>query len=226
VETGARLSRRVSCDFALSTQFRPCSSSLTFPSLENSYILDGGVHFVAGLRHILPYPITSIFASSSQIQDFLPPCDTLSGILTATPPASSSSATPVTGTFTFSFGTESGTARNYTILGSKASLVVDFSKGSIHTVTLSTLPTNADESEPHNLVIEFPQRGVEEEFEAFGQALSDGPESESWKEVMRRSGPRATLRDLGVIEGGLKSSREGRVVDLRELAGGDEWFEI
>jgi predicted dehydrogenase len=197
-------------------------------SRSNRYILDGGVHFVAGLRHILPYPITAVSAVSSQIQEFLPPCDTLSGILTATPLASSTSSPsskPITGTFAFSFGTESGTARNYTILGSKASLTVDFSKGSIHTLTLSTLPTNDDESEPHNLVIEFPQRGVEEEFEAFGKALVEGIESDSWKEVMRRSGPRATMRDLAIIEGGLKSSTEGRRVDLRELVG-EEWFRI
>ncbi|GAA5873335.1 hypothetical protein JCM16303_001095 [Sporobolomyces ruberrimus] len=196
------------------------------PDYQGGYILDGGVHFVAGLRHILPYPITSVSASASQIQDFLPPCDTLSGILTATPSASSSSKLPITGTFTFSFGTESGTARNYTILGSKASLIVDFSRPKVQTLTLSTLPTTSEESEPHNLVIEFPQRGVEEEFDAFGQALIDGPESENWNEVMKRSGPRATLRDLGIIEGGLRSSEEGRTIDLKNLVGGTEWFEI
>ena len=196
------------------------------PVLVDRYILDGGVHFVAGLRHILPYPITSIFATSSQLQKFLPPCDTLTGVLTSTPPTSSSSSSPISGTFTFSFGNESGTARHYTILGSKASLKVDFSGGSKHTLTLSTLTTNPEESEPHNTVIEFGQHGVEEEFDAFGQALLDGSGSESWKEVMRRSGPRATLRDLGVIEGGLKSSKEGKAIDLSELVGGDEWFKI
>ncbi|GAA5924079.1 Gfo/Idh/MocA family protein [Sporobolomyces koalae] len=197
------------------------------PDYQGGYILDGGVHFVAGLRHILPYPITSVIATASQLQEYLPPCDTLSGILTATPPPSGSSpASPVNGTFTFSFGTESRTARKYTILGSKASLTVDFSRADQHTVTLSTLPTSPHESEPHALTIEFPQRGVDEEFEAFGQALLDGPKSDSWHEVMQRSGPRATLRDLGVIEGALKSSKEGRTVDLVELAGGREWFDI
>lgn len=66
---------------------------------------------------------------------------------------------------------------------------------------------------------------MEEEFEAFGKALVEGIESDSWKEVMRRSGPRATMRDLAIIEGGLKSSTEGRRVDLRELVG-EEWFRI
>ncbi|GAA5975941.1 hypothetical protein JCM5350_000785 [Sporobolomyces pararoseus] len=196
------------------------------PDYQGGYILDGGVHFVAGLRHILPYPITSVSATSSQIQEFLPPCDTLTGILTATPPPSApSSAKPISGTFSFSFGTESGTARHYTILGSKASLTVDFSKGSLHTLTLTTLPTNPEESDPHNLVIELPQRGVEEEFEAFGKALVEGFESESWKEVMKRSGPRATMLDLAIIEGGLKSSKEGIRVDLKDLVG-EDWFRI
>ncbi|GAA5968586.1 hypothetical protein JCM3765_003518 [Sporobolomyces pararoseus] len=198
------------------------------PDYQGGYILDGGVHFVAGLRHILPYPITSVSATSSQLQEFLPPCDTLTGILTATPPPSASSSAqppPISGTFAFSFGTESGTARNYTIFGSKASLTVDFSKGSLHTLTLTSLPTNPEESDPHNLVIELPQRGVEEEFEAFGKALVEGFESESWKEVMRRSGPRATMRDLAIIEGGLKSSKEGIRVDLKDLVG-EQWFKI
>jgi len=184
------------------------------------------VHFAAGLRHILPYPITSVFATSSQLQEFLPPCDTLTGVLTATPPLSSSSSSPISGTFTFSFGTESATARHYTILGSKASLKVDFSGGSKHVLTLSTLTTNPEESEPHSTFIELGQHGVEEEFDAFGQALLDGLDSENWKEVMRRSGPRATLRDLGVIEGGLRSSKEGKAIDLKELVGGEEWFKI
>jgi len=223
LETSSGLSRRVRVLFASLLE----KSKLTHtPVLVDRYILDGGVHFVAGLRYILPHPITSIFATSSQLQTFLPPCDTLTGVLTATPPPSSSSSSPISGTFTFSFGTESGTARHYTILGSKASLKVDFSGGSKHTLTLSTLTTNPEESEPHNTVIEFGQHGVEEEFDAFAQALLDGSGSESWKEVMRRSGPRATLRDLGVIEGGLKSSKEGKAIDLRELVGGEEWFKI
>ena len=110
-------------------------------------------------------------------------------------------------------------------MGSKAALTVDFSKP-VHTLTLSTLPTDPDESDPHNLVIELPQRGVEEEFEAFGRALVGGCDSTAWTDVMERSGPRATLRDLGIIEGALKSSREGKAVDLVELQGGQAWFDI
>ncbi|GAA6025049.1 hypothetical protein JCM11491_002005 [Sporobolomyces phaffii] len=208
------------------------------PDYQGGYILDGGVHFVAGLRHILPYPITSVFAVAHQHQEFLPPCDTLAGVLTATPPPpspspSSPSSTPssspqstISGTFTFSFGTESGTARSYTVLGSKAQLVVDFARKGVHTVTLSTLPTSPDESSAHELVVEFPQRGVEEEFDAFGVALASGEGSAPWLDAMLRSGPRATLRDLGVIEGALKSARDGTAVDLRDLVGGDDWFEI
>lgn len=74
-------------------------------------------------------------------------------------------------------------------------------------------------------MIELPQRGVEEEFEAFGKALVEGFESESWKEIMKRSGPRATMLDLAIIEGGLKSSKEGIRVDLKDLVG-EDWFRI
>lgn len=190
------------------------------------FILDGGVHAVAGLRHILPFPLTSISAVASQIQPSLPPCDTLQGVLKATPPSSSSSSTAISGTISFSFGTESCSSRQYIIRGSKAQLIVNFEDRKLHVLTLKTLPQNPQEEEPKELVIEFPQRGVEEEFDAFGRALIEGKESEIYREVRKRSGPRATLRDLAVIEGGLKSSEENRVVDLRELVGGDEWFRL
>ncbi|GAA5949349.1 hypothetical protein JCM21900_005619 [Sporobolomyces salmonicolor] len=193
------------------------------PEYQGGFLLDGGVHFAAGLRHMLPYPITATYAHSSQIQPSLPPCDTLTGLLTADSP--SSSPTPITGSFTFSFGVESSSTRLYTFRGSKGTLTVNFEDPKMHVLTLTTLPHSPDEDKPHQLVIEFPARGVEEEFDAFGEALLAGPKSAEWEWVQRRSGPRAALRDLGLIEGALTSAKERREVDLRELAG-EGWFDV
>ncbi|GAA5879125.1 hypothetical protein JCM1840_004534 [Sporobolomyces johnsonii] len=193
------------------------------PEYQGGFLLDGGVHFAAGLRHMLPYPITATYAHSSQIQPNLPPCDTLTGLLTVDSPYSAS--TPITGSFTFSFGVESSSTRLYTFRGSKGTLSVNFEDNKMHVLTLTTLPHAPDEDKPHELVIEFPGRGVEEEFDAFGEALLAGPGSEQWDMVQTRSGPRATLRDLGLIEGALTSAKEGREVDLRELAG-EGWFDV
>ncbi|GAA6040133.1 hypothetical protein JCM8097_002043 [Rhodosporidiobolus ruineniae] len=201
------------------------------PDYQGGFILDGGVHFAAGVRHILPYPITSVVAHSSQIQPNLPPCDTLIGLATASPP----SGPPITGTFNFSFGTEkpSGT-RSYTFRGSRGVLTIDWASPRTHTLKLTNFPSvnspptspvtggagEDEEEQPHELTIEFPGgAGVEDEFAFFGRALVPGAGSQKAKEVERRSGPRAALRDLAFIEGGLRSSEEKREVDLREAVG-------
>ncbi|GAA6023877.1 hypothetical protein JCM10207_000512 [Rhodosporidiobolus poonsookiae] len=210
------------------------------PDYQGGFILDGGVHFAAGLRHILPYPLTSVFAHASQIQPHLPPCDTLQGLVRCTSP-NASSAPPISGSFTFSFGTEApSTDRLYTFRGSRGVLTIDWASPRTHTIRLTQVPATATSpttspvlaardprpqplEEPHELTIELPTRGVEDEFEAFGEAFQQGTGSEAMREVERRSGPRAALRDLAFIEGGLRSSAEGREFELRELVGEELW---
>ncbi|GAA5917754.1 hypothetical protein JCM6882_001315 [Rhodosporidiobolus microsporus] len=221
------------------------------PDYQGGFILDGGVHFAAGLRHILSpsHSLTSIFARASQIQPHLPPTDSLTGLLTASP-SSPSSYTPdpphdnapkeVYGTFAFSFGTEKpSNTLLYTFRGSRGVLTVDFSSRRSHVVKLVNFPSatspptsptrnpsqgGEEDETPHELVIELPTLGVEDEFLALGSALVAGAGSGEAEEVERRSGPRAAMRDLGFIEGGLTSSREGREVALRDLGG--ELFEL
>lgn len=79
--------------------------------------------------------------------------------------------------------------------------------------------------EPHRMEMEFPAEvGVENEFEAFGTALSASAESNTGtSEVFKRCGPRATLRDLALIEAAIKSSEEKREISLRELVGEEYW---
>ncbi|GAA5873440.1 hypothetical protein JCM8547_005435 [Rhodosporidiobolus lusitaniae] len=216
------------------------------PDYQGGFILDGGVHFAAGLRHILPHPLTSIFAHSSQIQPHLPPCDILTGILAASPSTSSSSSRPISGTFTFSFGTEKpSSTRSYTFRGSRGVLTIDWAGTRVHTLKLTNFPPALspptspalaaqdrkfdhpppEEEDPHELVIEFPgDQGVVDEFGAFGDALQKGAGSDAAKNVEKRSGPRAALRDLAFIEGGLLSSKEKKEVQLKDIVG--EFWEI
>ncbi|BGP13048.1 hypothetical protein JCM10213_000947 [Rhodosporidiobolus nylandii] len=216
----------------------------TVPDYQGGYVLDGGVHFAAGLRHMIPHPITSLYAHYSQIQPHLPPCDTLTALVTATPstspnPAHSAAPTSLTGTFHLTFGTEApSSTRLYTFRGSKGVLTLDFGQARIHTLKLVNFPSSLSappsasdplgterNEEPHELTIELPAMGVEDEFEAFGKALVAGAGSEEAKDVERRSGPRATMRDLGFIEGGLLSSKKGKAIDLVQLVG-EEYFRI
>ena len=64
-------------------------------------------------------------------------------------------------------------------------------------------------------VVKAKAQAVFSEFEFFGAALVGGIDSETAKEVDARSGPRATLQDLAVIEGALGSN--GAVVELASL---------
>lgn len=183
----------------------------------SGFVLDGGVHFAAGLRHVLPSPISSIFARSYQFQPHLPPIDTLQGLVTL--------ESGISGHFTFCFGVEQPSSkRQYTFRGSKGVLTVDFSARRLHVLRLTTVPPNAEADEPpHELTIELPAEGVDAEFDAFGEALVAGPDSAEMRSVEERSGPRATLRDVAFIEGGLLSAKERREVELKELVGDDFW---
>lgn len=186
--------------------------------MPTSFLLDGGVHFVAGLRHMLPHPLTHVSSTRALHQPHLAPFDYLSGLLLTSDPL-------LNGTFTISFGIEGATPSgcSYTIRGSKGVLNVKFGPPT-HVLTLQTLSTNPNEREGHTITVELPSAGVPREFEAFGEALTEGVGSESWDEVQRRSGPRATMRDLAIIEGALKSGEKGgERVDLKALGGEEFW---
>lgn len=57
-------------------------------------------------------------------------------------------------------------------------------------------------------------RGVKEEMAAFAKALSSGTDFEA---IYARSGPRAALRDVAFIEGGLKSSDSESWFDISQI---------
>lgn len=163
---------------------------------------------------MLPHPITAVTATRSLHHEHLPPFDTLTGSFTTSDPL-------LAGTFQISFGIAGCSTKMYTLRGTKGTLTVNFGV-SPQILTLTTLSTDPNESEPHELVIELPQgEGVLREFEAFGEALTEGQDSESWSMVQQRSGPRATLRDLAIIEAALASgATDGKQqVDLKELSG-------
>lgn len=134
-------------------------------------MLDGGVHFVAGLRYLLgkDNPIVTISAHSAQLQDHLPPVDTVE--------ATARTKTGAIGTISISFGTTAkgtewtvGSENGYVSLIDD-DLVVDGNKQDF---------TNE-------------RTGVPPEVRAWGEALATG-------KIDAKQTPEEALADLELIE--------------------------
>src|SRR5947209_19620791 len=69
------------------------------PTHQGGFLLDGGVHFTAGLRLLMgpENPLVSLSANTTQLQEHLPPVDTIDATMKAKNGA--------TGTLSISFGT-------------------------------------------------------------------------------------------------------------------------
>ncbi|KAK4056132.1 hypothetical protein OIO90_002863 [Microbotryomycetes sp. JL221] len=189
----------------------------TKPEHQGGFILDGGVHFTAGLRHVLPHPITKVIANTALVSEHLPPVDTCNALF-------ETSEATLKGTMTLSVGVSGAQRAAYTIRGTKGTLEASFAGK----ITIHSLPEGKQHMSlgvrPDETVIEAPFPAVNQEFEAFSEALSEGVDSESWKLVQQRSGPRATLRDLAVIEAALTSGdRQGEKIDVKQLIGDALW---
>ncbi|OJJ58378.1 hypothetical protein ASPSYDRAFT_58836 [Aspergillus sydowii CBS 593.65] len=157
------------------------------PTHQGGYLLDGGVHYVAGLRLLLGvepgHHIASLSAFTTQIQPYLPPVDTADVILRTT--------LGVTGVFQISRGT-SLRADEWTVACSHGWIKVEN-----ETVTISR--------DGRVEVVRIPNErtGVPPEIRAWGESLVVGrthPDQE----------PEAALADLELIELMLQSgSRDG-----------------
>ncbi|KAI5480941.1 NAD dependent oxidoreductase [Pseudohyphozyma bogoriensis] len=170
------------------------------------FLLDGGVHHVAGLREILPCRLTALTATRALLQPYLAPFDTLQGLFRTDSAA--------IGTFNITFGNESTPSlRQYVFRGSKATLLVEMFPAGAQRVTLTpvaspgVVPAAAGVND--SLVIELKENALRDEFVSFSEALVAGMGSEEARDVDRKSGPRAALKDLEVIEKALKSGESG-----------------
>lgn len=158
---------------------------------------------MAGLRYILSgaqLSLTHVSATRHLVHDFLAPQDSLYGVL-------KTSNEKVGGTFAISFAHEApgNVSARYTIRGSKGVLTVDKSK------LLVVVDNDGKETKRS----ESPGDGVKQEFAAFAKALVNGIDSQEAKDVDQRSGPRATLKDLGAIEAALKSGESGQWEEMQ-----------
>jgi len=150
------------------------------PTHQGGFILDGGVHFVAGLRLLLgpENPLVSISANTFQAQEHLPPVDTVD--------ATAKAKNGATGTISISFGT-THQGREYTVACQQGIVSVSGSQVTVGEETKD---------------IEDEGSGVKPEVRAWGEALAAGKANE-------RQYPEEALADLELIEAMLKSGEQG-----------------
>ncbi|KIW87520.1 uncharacterized protein Z519_11843 [Cladophialophora bantiana CBS 173.52] len=152
------------------------------PTHQGGFLLDGGVHFTAGLRMMMgkDNPLVTLSAHSAQLQEHLPPVDTVE--------ATAKSKKGAVGTISISFGT--------THKGSE--WAVGCEKGS---VSLSGNKVTYDDKTEE---VKDEKTGVPGEVRAWGEALAAG-------KVNERQSPEEALADLELIEAMLQSGKQGGV---------------
>ncbi|CZT44143.1 related to dehydrogenases and related proteins [Rhynchosporium secalis] len=155
------------------------------PEYQGGFLLDGGVHFIAGTRLLLGESArpTSLTAYTHQLQKHLPPVDTVDSIW--------QTRSGISGTFSVSFGTTLP-GNGYTVACEKGT--VNVTRGKV-TVTLveGNKVTETDFSNEGS--------GVKQEVAAWAQGLVDG------KPVSAQS-PQEALVDLEILEKMLRSGEQ------------------
>jgi len=160
------------------------------PSHQGGFLLDGGVHFTAGLRLLLGADhIKRLSAFTAQLQPHLPPVDTVD--------ASLKTVSGATGTISISFGTTMG--------GSE--WTVGCEGGSV-SLSGTTITTTID-GEEKKKEVEDERSGVPPEVRIWGEGLAAGKPN-------AKQSPEEALADLELLELMLKSGEaEGTPLDCK-----------
>ncbi len=181
-----RIGQPLFCDLSLQLQVQADSPHVQ-TTWRNSgevlggYLLDGGVHHIAGLRVLLG-EIESVCALTAAHRAYLPPADTMSAAMRF--------ASGVVGTYliTYAVGSTLGTDAVH-IGGTEGSLRV--SRGEL-------VLNRGEESERQEFNVLI---SVREELAAFLAAVRDG--------APHRNSPQEALQDLAVVEAMLASAQAG-----------------
>ena len=157
------------------------------PSYQGGFLLDGGVHFTAGIRLLLASAsagegtyIENLSAHTAQLQSHLPPADTVD--------ATMKTNTGATGSFSVSFGTTLPDDFEYRVACERGSVTVR--EGSV-----AVRREGREEAESR----EFPDEGegVMQEVQAWAKGIVEGGKME----LRRRQSPEEALADLEVVSG-------------------------
>ncbi|CAN9236343.1 unnamed protein product [Alternaria alternata] len=164
------------------------------PDYQGGFVLDGGVHFVAATRLLLQggkQKIKRVSAFTAQLQEHLPPIDTLNATMQLDNGSS--------GTLSISFGT-TDTGSEY---------LVACEKGSVHCARGKVTITK-DGKDPETRDFPDEGNGVNQEIKAWTKSLEQGKRNEM-------QSPEEALKDLEILESCLKSGEQGgKPIDVKQ----------
>ncbi|ERS96910.1 uncharacterized protein SPSK_02598 [Sporothrix schenckii 1099-18] len=163
------------------------------PGYQGGFLLDGGVHFIAGLRHLLgataaKHDIAKVSAFTTLLQPKLAPVDTVQSILATDKGA--------IGTFCVSFGTEFKSAFEIEVVTTKGAVTLT------PTAVTSTWVEAAGGNKKEDKKEFSFSSGVKPEVVAFGASLAKGA-------VDPRQSAEEALKDLAILEALLTSADQG-----------------
>lgn len=154
------------------------------PEYQGGFLLDGGVHFIAGTRILLGDAArpTALSAYTSLLQNHLPPVDTVNSIW--------QTKSGISGTFSVSFGT--------TLSGSEYTVACE--KGSVTIVKSKVTVREGEEKDGNFTESEFTweESGVKQEVDAWAESIVVGKANPA-------QSPEQALADLEILEKMLKS---------------------
>jgi len=157
------------------------------PEYQGGFLLDGGVHFVAGTRALLGDDYaTALTAYSTLLQEHLPPVDTVNSVW--------QTKSGISGTFSVSFGT--------TLSGGEYTIACE--KGSVTIIQDRVIVRQGEESEGKSTEVNFADNlhnagsGVKPEVQAWAESIEAGRPNP-------KQAPEQALADLEILEKMLKS---------------------
>ncbi|EAQ85423.1 hypothetical protein CHGG_09437 [Chaetomium globosum CBS 148.51] len=158
------------------------------PEYQGGFLLDGGVHFVAGLRFLLEaagQEIKQLVGFSGLLDEKLIPVDTVQAVALT--------GNRKSGTIIITFGTEFKSGTEVEVVTTKGAV-------SWNPVEVKTVTSKGEEKK------EFPSsNGVTEEVAAFGEAINAG-------QINNLQSPQEALKDLEILQRLLESGAgEGAV---------------
>ncbi|CAK7229761.1 hypothetical protein SCUCBS95973_007337 [Sporothrix curviconia] len=162
------------------------------PAYQGGFLLDGGVHFIAGLRHLLAatpekHELQRVSAATALLQPKLAPVDTVNAVLTTNHKA--------VGTFCVSFGMAHKGGFQIEVVTSNGCVTMTPAD-----VTSKWVDKDGEKKEDKK---DFSfSSGVKPELAAFAASLAAG-------KVDSRQSPEEALQDLTVLEAMLTSADKG-----------------